>query len=61
MSETFVLHFKDANRPPVRFINRVYDNRCGWYVYPDRVSRPIIVKDSDIDRIEALDRWGCAQ
>jgi peptide methionine sulfoxide reductase MsrB len=50
----FILYFKDPSRSPLRFYQRVYDSRCGWYVYPDRWTPPVVVRDSDIDRVEAI-------
>lgn len=48
-----IMHFTDPARAPLRFIRREYDSDVrGWYVYLDRISRPVIVKDSDIARIE---------
>jgi len=55
----FILHFKNTSRAPLRFINRVFSNDAfgpgasGWYVYPDRISAPYVIKDSDILTIEA--------
>jgi len=55
----FILYFKDTTRSPIKFIRREFSNDAfgpgasGWYVYPDRISVPYVIKDSDILTIES--------
>jgi len=53
--DTMLLIFKDAKRMPLRFISRVYHVEGAsswWYIYIDRISAPVTVKDSEILRVE---------
>lgn len=55
MDEYFIMTFKDRSRTPLRFFFRAYHqegSKSGWYVYPDRNSKPVFVKDSEIEKVE---------
>jgi len=54
MDGKFKMIFKDPKRAPLWFVSRAWHSEAGasgWYVYSDRISPPVFVKDSEIDRV----------